>query len=153
MIIYWKTSWSFFRWKDCVFGTCGSKNKWMKIGINLMRKLNLLLTLSRKRKKGVNNAWSKSDLEIRNAEAYVSSRTIFLNFIWSTVTSAYNIYYLLWIKLHTRLQLGIRHLLERKLRHNFAYSLSPSCSCSLETESKRNFFSMMPKLYYFTHSP
>ena len=36
------------------------------------------------------------------------------------------------------------HLSEHKFRHNFADSLNPLCSCSLETEST---------LHYFTQSP
>ena len=44
------------------------------------------------------------------------------------------------MKLLTRLRLGFSHLFEHKFRHNFADSLNPLCSCSLETESTLHFF-------------
>ena len=44
------------------------------------------------------------------------------------------------IKLLTRLRLGFSHLSEHIFRHNFADSLNPLFSCSLETESTLHFF-------------
>ena len=43
-------------------------------------------------------------------------------------------------KLLTRLRLGFSHFSEHKFKHNFADSLNPLCSCSLETESTPHFF-------------
>ena len=43
-------------------------------------------------------------------------------------------------KLLTRLRLGFSHLSEHIFRHNFADSLNPLFSCSLETESTLHFF-------------
>ena len=63
-----------------------------------------------------------------------------LNFIRPTGNSTYKIYDPLGIKLLTRLRLGFSHLFEHKFRHNFADSLNPLCSYSLETESTLNFF-------------
>ena len=62
------------------------------------------------------------------------------NFIRPTGNSTYKIYDPLGIKLLARLRLGFNHLSEHKFRHNFADSLNPSCSCSLETESTLHFF-------------
>ena len=84
--------------------------------------------------------WNKLDPEIRIAEIYASFRKMLLNFIRSIGNSTYKIYDPLGIKLLTRLRLGFSHLSEHKFRHNFADSLNPLCSCSLETESTLQFF-------------
>ena len=63
-----------------------------------------------------------------------------LKFIRPIENSTYKIYDPLGIKLLTRLRLGFSHLSEHKFRHNFADSLNPLCSCSLETESTLHFF-------------
>ena len=97
--------------------------------------------------------WHKLDSEIRNSETYVSFRKMLLNFIRTTGNSPYNIYDLFEVKLLTRLRLGFSHLSEHKIRHNFAVSLNPLCSCSLKTESTLHFCSTPTKLCYFTKSP
>ena len=51
-----------------------------------------------------------------------------------------SIYDLLGIKLLNRLRVDFSHLNEHKFRHNFANTLNPLCSCSLETESTAHFF-------------
>ena len=84
--------------------------------------------------------WNKLDSEIRNAKTYASFRKMLLNFIRPIGNSTYKIYDPLGIKLLTRLRLGFSHLSEHKFRHNFADSLNPLCSCSLETESTLHFF-------------
>ena len=78
--------------------------------------------------------WNKLVPEIRNAETYASFRKMPLHFKRPTGNTTYKIYYLLRIKLLTRLQLGFSHLSEHEFRHNFADSLIPWCSYSLETE-------------------
>ena len=83
--------------------------------------------------------WNKLNPEIRNAETYASFRKILLNFIRPSGNRTYKIYDPLGIKLLTRLRLGFSHLSEHKFRHNFADSLNPLCSCSLETESTHFF--------------
>ena len=84
--------------------------------------------------------WNKLDSEIRNAKTYASFRKMLLKFIRPIENSTYKIYDPLGIKLLTRLRLGFSHLSEHKFRHNFADSLNPLCSCSLETESTLHFF-------------
>ena len=44
------------------------------------------------------------------------------------------------IKLLDRLRVDFSHLNEHMFRHNFADTLNPLCSCSLETESTAHFF-------------
>ena len=78
--------------------------------------------------------------EIRNVETYAFFQKMLLNFIRLIGNSTYKIYYLLGIKLLTRLRFGFSHLSEHSFRHNFADSLNPLCSCSLETESTLHFF-------------
>ena len=62
------------------------------------------------------------------------------NFTGPIENSTYKIYEPLGIKLLTRFRLGFSHVFEHKFRHNFADSLNPLCSCSLETESTLHFF-------------
>ena len=84
--------------------------------------------------------WNKLDSEIRSAEAYAFFRKMLLNFIRPIANSTDKIYDPLGIKLLTRSRLGFSHFSEHKFRHNFADSLNPLCSCSLETESTFHFF-------------
>ena len=84
--------------------------------------------------------WNKLDSEIRNAKTYASFRKMLLNFIRPIGNRTRKIYDPLGIKLLTRLRLDFSHLSEHKFRHNFADSLNPLCSSSLETESTLHFF-------------
>ena len=52
----------------------------------------------------------------------------------------YRIYEPLGIKLLHRLWLSFSHLGEHKFRHNFADTVNPLCSCSLEIESSEHHF-------------
>ena len=63
-----------------------------------------------------------------------------LAFIRPVGNSMYGIYYLLGVKLINRLRLGFSHLREHKFRHNFADTVNPLCSCTLETENTEHFF-------------
>ena len=70
-----------------------------------------------------------------------------LKFIRAIGNSTYKIYDPLGIKLLTRLQLGFSHLSEHKFRHNFADSINPLCSCSLENESTHSIYSLRRQNY------
>ena len=59
-----------------------------------------------------------------------------------------SIYNPLRIKLLNRLRVDFSHLNEHKFRHNFADTLNPLCSCSLETESTAHFF-LRPRYYNY----
>ena len=52
----------------------------------------------------------------------------------------YGIYDPLGIRLLNRLHLSFSHLRKHKFRHNFADTLNPLCSCSLETEDTEHYF-------------
>ena len=58
----------------------------------------------------------------------------------------FSIYDPLGIKLLNRLRVDFSHLNEHKFRYNFADTLNPLCSCSLETKSTAHFF--LPCRYY-----
>ena len=91
--------------------------------------------------------WNKLDPEIRNAGTYAYFRKMLLKFIRAIGNSTYKIYDSLGIKLLTRLQLGFSHLSEHKFRHNFADSINPLCSCSLENESTHSIYSLRHQNY------
>ena len=63
-----------------------------------------------------------------------------LTFITPLRNDTYGIYDLHGVRLLNRLRLGFSHLREHKLRHNFADTLNPLCSCSLETEDTEHYF-------------
>ena len=54
--------------------------------------------------------------------------------------SIYNIHDPVGIKYLTRLRLGLSHLNEHILRHNFQDCLNSLCSCSLEVETTNHYF-------------
>ena len=86
------------------------------------------------------NEWNKIDPEIRRIDSYVGFRKKFLSFIEPMENKTFSIYNPLGIKLVNRLRADFSHLNEHKFRHNFADTLNPLCSCSLETESTAHFF-------------
>ena len=63
-----------------------------------------------------------------------------LTFIRPLGNVTYGIYDPLGVRLLNRLRLGFSHLREHKFRHNFADTLNPLCSCSLETEDTEYYF-------------
>ena len=69
---------------------------------------------------------------------------IFRNSLWKTgrrmQNSIYNIHDPVGIKYLTRLRLGLSHLNEHKLRHNFHDCLTPLGFCSLEVETTNHYF-------------
>ena len=95
--------------------------------------------------------WNKLDYGVSNAETNASFRKALLSFIRPIENSAHKIYDPLGIRLLTRLQLGFSHLSEHRFRHNFADSLNPLCSCSLEIEF--HFFLRCQNYTTFTQSP
>ena len=63
-----------------------------------------------------------------------------LTFIRPLENVTYGIYDPLGVRLLNRLRLGFKHLREHKFRHNFADTLNPLCSRSLETEDTEHYF-------------
>ena len=71
-----------------------------------------------------------------------------LKFIRTIPDSVFSVADIYGIKLLTRLRVGLSHLREHKLRHNFQDTINPLCSCSLEIESTSHFFSALPKFHH-----
>ena len=86
------------------------------------------------------NEWNKLDPEFRRIDSYVGFRKKLLRFIKPMENKTFNIYDPLGIKLFNRLRVDFSHLNEHKFRYNFADTLNPLCSCSLETKSTGHFF-------------
>ena len=84
--------------------------------------------------------WNKLNPDVRNVDTYSLFRKNFLTFIRPVENSPYRIYDSLGIELLHRLRLGFSHLCEYKFKYNFADTLNPLCSCSLEIESTEHYF-------------
>ena len=81
--------------------------------------------------------WNKSDSDFKNIDFKAMSCKKLLTFIITSLENdTYGIYDPLGVKLLNRLRLGFSH----KFRHNFADTLNPLCSCSLETEDTEHYF-------------
>ena len=80
------------------------------------------------------------DSDIKNSDSYEMFRKKLLAFIRPVGNSMYGIYDPFGVKLINRLRLGFSHLREHKFRHNFADTVNPLCSCTLETENTEHFF-------------
>ena len=63
-----------------------------------------------------------------------------LALIRALANNTYGIYDPLGVRLLNRLRLGFSHLMKNKFRHNFADTLNPLCSFSLETEDTELYF-------------
>ena len=59
-----------------------------------------------------------------------------LTFVRPLGSDTHGIYF----RLVNRFRLGLSHLREHNFRYNFADSLNPLCSCSLETEDTEHYF-------------
>ena len=81
------------------------------------------------------NEWNKLGSDIKNSDSYEMFRKKLLAFIRPVRNSMYGIYDRFGVKLINRLRLGFSHLREHKFRHNFADTVNPLCSCTLETEN------------------
>ena len=46
----------------------------------------------------------------------------------------------------TRICLGLKHLRENKINHNFQNRINPFCNCGMDIESTSHFFSSAPNL-------
>ena len=84
--------------------------------------------------------WNKLNPKIRRSGSYNIFRNTILNFIRASASKVYNINDAIGIKLITRLHLGFSDLHEHKFKHNFRDTLNTLCSCSIEVESKSQYF-------------
>ena len=78
--------------------------------------------------------WNKEDSDIKNIGSHAMFRKKLLTIIRPIKNDTNGIYDPLGVRLLDRLRLGFSHLREHTCRHNFADTLNPLCSCSLETE-------------------
>ena len=84
--------------------------------------------------------WNKLDTDIKNTDSHAVFRKNLLTFIRPLENDTYGIYDPVGVRLLNRLRLGFSHLREHKSRHNFADTLNPLCSCSVETEDTEHYF-------------
>ena len=84
--------------------------------------------------------WNKLDSDIKNIDSHKMFCKKLLTFIRPLGSDTYGIYF----RLVNRFRLGLSHLRGHKFRYNFADSLNPLCSCSLEIED-RTLLSTLPK--------
>ena len=84
--------------------------------------------------------WNKLDSDIKNIDSHAVFRKKLLTFIRPLGNDTHGIYGPLGIRLLNRLRLGFSHLRGHRFRHNFADTLNPLCSCSLETEDTEHYF-------------
>ena len=68
-----------------------------------------------------------------------SFKTALLRFIRPIPAQVYSVNDPVGLKFLTRLRLNLSHLREHKFKHKFQDTLSPLCSCSLESESVRHY--------------
>ena len=84
--------------------------------------------------------WNKLDSNIKNIDSHVMFLKKLLAFIRPLGNDTCGIYDPLGIRLLNRLRLGFSHLREHRFKHNFADTLNPLCSCSLENDNTEHYF-------------
>ena len=84
--------------------------------------------------------WNKLDPDLRNAKSYSTFRKLLLKTGRPRPNHIYKIHDPLGLKLLTRHRLGLSHLNEHRLNHNFDSCINPLCSWSLEVELTKHFF-------------
>ena len=88
--------------------------------------------------------WNKLDSEIKNIDSHAMFGKKLLVFVRPLGNDTYGMYDPLGIRLLNKLRLCLTHFWENKFRHNFADTLDPLCSCSLETEDIEHYFLCCP---------
>ena len=88
--------------------------------------------------------WNKLDPNIPNSETLNIFKLKILKFIRPTANSIFGSHNPIWVKLLTRLRLGLSHLRELKFKHSFQDTLNPFCSCGKEVETTFHFLLSCP---------
>ena len=83
---------------------------------------------------------SNLDLNMRNCKSISIFKSRLLSFIRPFQTNIYNIFDPKGLIFLTRLRVGLRHLNERRCRHDFQDCLNPLSSCSLEIKDTSPYF-------------
>ena len=86
------------------------------------------------------NEWNNLDNIIKSSESYLMFRKRMLNLIRPKCNKTYGIHNPTGFKLLTCLRLGLGHLNNQKLNHNFRDCINPPCLCSLSVENNIYFF-------------
>ena len=84
--------------------------------------------------------WNKLDIDMRNS-------TSLPQFVRPSPKSLLNCHIPKGIKYEIRSRLGLSHLREHKVKHNFQDTLNPFCECGCEIETTANFPLHCPRLY------
>ena len=79
--------------------------------------------------------WNKLDRRIQKSTNMLSFRNALLKIGQTTPNHPNNIHDPNGLRLLTRFRLGLSHLNEHKVNHNFKECVNPLCSCSLQVES------------------
>ena len=82
--------------------------------------------------------WNKISSSTRNT-TYSVFQNHLLKIIRPVSNPVYNIQNCIGLKLLMRLRLGLSHLNEQRVNHNFQNCINPLCTCSLEVKSKVHF--------------
>ena len=84
------------------------------------------------------NEWNKLNFNIRTSSFNIF-RANLVKIIQAIPNSVFGIFNPLGLKLITRLRLGLSHLNEHSINHNFNDCKNPLCTCSLDIESTVHF--------------
>ena len=83
--------------------------------------------------------WNKIDIKIRNSASWNIFKRAILKFIRPEPNQVFNVDISEGLKFLTRIRLGLRHLADHKIRHNFQDCLNHMCSCGQEIETSTHF--------------
>ena len=88
--------------------------------------------------------WNNLDPQIKISKSISIFKSNILKFIRSTPNNVYYCHNTKGIKLLTRLRLGLSHLCNYKVKHNFQDSLNPICLCGNEIENSTRYLLYCP---------
>ena len=88
--------------------------------------------------------WNNLDKNISSSESFALFKKIVLQFIQPTANRTFNYHNPIWIKLITRLRLGLSHLGDHKFKYNFLDCLNLVCCCGKDIETT---------VHYLLHCP
>ena len=83
--------------------------------------------------------WNKLDPSLCNSESFLAFKKNVLQFIRPVANSVYNCHKPKGIELIRKLRLGLSHLREQELKHNFQESSNPLWNCGHGIKSTSHF--------------
>ena len=84
--------------------------------------------------------WNKLDLDIGKSKSYAIFRNALLKIGWPNQRSVYRIYNPMRLKLINRLRLGLSHLNEHRINHNFKSCINPLLVVALQLNQSHIFY-------------